>query len=204
MRMRMRMRVELIMSQIQIVFKSLHPAQWTLMPTVEEMTRELDGIVLRAQMELMVTTATWAHKPKFRVLGRVVPGAQGAVARVEISTDDEIFGYLDKGTPPHSISPKSPVSKRDPTKPSALATRAGYKAKSTPGSLSSGAGGHFGAVIYKPGVWHPGIAPRRFMDALQVWVQGEMEREMPLAIHRGLTRGIRQTGVGVGSGWNIK
>jgi hypothetical protein len=192
------------MSQTQIVFKSLHPAQWTLQATADEMLRELDGVILAIQMKLGITTATWTHKPVFQVLGRVTPGAQGAIARVEISTDDEIFGYLDKGTPAHSISPKSPVSKRDPTRPSALATRAGYKAKSTPGSLSSGGGGHFGAVIYKPGVWHPGIAPRRFMETLQVWAQGEMERRMPQAVQRGLERGIKQVGVGRGTGWNIK
>lgn len=177
---------------MEVRFRSLHPKQWSMKEVSQELLRELDNIMFLALTDLRTLTSTWQHKPTFKVLRRLYPGVQSASALVQIGTDDEIFHYVNDGTPAHSIEPKSPVSPRNPNRPSALATRAGYRAKTRPGSRRPSSGGHFGEVIFKPGVWHPGIEPRNFMGSLQRDMQNEMNRRIPLAIERGLARGIKQ------------
>lgn len=171
-------------------FRSLHPKKWHLGSTATEMQRELGLLAADAQAVLIATTVTWTHKPTFVIMKAVLPSA-----RLDISArgdNADIFAYVDQGTHAHPIEPKSPVSPSNPSRPSALSTRAEYRAKSSPGVLHSGAGGHSGPVIYKPGVWHPGIPPRHFIAALQIRVQTEIERRMPQAVQRGLDKGIVQ------------
>lgn len=177
---------------MEIRIRSLHPKQWSLQPIADELRRELDSVATACVGRLRLTTLTWRHRPTFRIRRQV----WASTARVDITPeedeDSQIFVMVDQGTAPHSIQPKSPVSRTNPNRPSALATRAGYRAKSTPRSLRSQAGGHVGATIYKPGVWHPGIEPRYFMVTLRDWAQIELERRVPQAVERGLARGIRQ------------
>src|SRR5678816_3795076 len=59
------------------------------------------------------STSTWSHKPDFTI--------KQTSAGVEISTDSEIFGFVDQGTKPHVIEPKSA---------NVLAFQSGYAAKS--------------------------------------------------------------------------
>jgi len=180
------------MPQTLVRFKSLHPKKWSLQETVGEMKKELEAISIMGLALMRRTTATWKHKPTFRLQRRVYAGLVTDTVRLAIITDDEIFRYVDQGTAGHWITPKAARSARNPGRPSALKFQKNYKSKSTRGKLSSGPGGHYGPTVYRPGVWHPGIAPRYLMKALQVQLQYQMNARMPVAIKRGLARGIQQ------------
>lgn len=96
------------------------------------------------------TTATWDHQPKFTL--RV--GRDG----FSLSTDDTIYGYVDKGTRPHVIRIKR--AKR-------LRFAEGYTAKTVPGLIGSRAGGARGPIRVAIEVRHPGSKPRKFSAAIQ-------------------------------------
>src|SRR4030042_6039782 len=77
------------------------------------------------------TTATWKHKPTF------ASGVElgGGRIKVEVKTDNEIYGYVTRGTSPHIIRPKNAKS---------LRFNSGFYAKTFPHVIGSVAGGGFG------------------------------------------------------------
>ena len=94
-------------------------------------------------------TSTWTHKP------HITEEVNTRAGRVEamIGTDDEIFGYVDRGTKAHRIVAR---------KAKALRFWSGFHPKTTPNALNVGGGGVFGNIIFRKGVWHPGTKARRF------------------------------------------
>lgn len=128
-------------------------------PALKQAAKEISNATLK---EYRRTTATWSHKPKFETLTEV----QGGELTQVTGTDDTIYTYVDLGTGkaggwraddypivPHGNYP--------------LKFRAGYKAKTTPGTISSHAGGPFGAVVRARKVMHPGIKARNFSQSIQ-------------------------------------
>lgn len=101
------------------------------------------------------TVATWRHQPQFDA----ITDYSGAEMSVLVRTDDEIYGYVDRGTRPHMIFPRGQGYP--------LRFQAGYNAKTTPGSLTSGPGGPYGATVRAWSVKHPGTAPRHFSEQIQ-------------------------------------
>lgn len=93
-------------------------------------------------------TATWRRKPNFV---RIV--TKGDELVVEVSTTDEIFGYVTGGTRPHVIRPKRAPRLRFAT---------GYTAKTKPGVVGSGGGGASGPIVFAKKVQHPGTKAREF------------------------------------------
>jgi hypothetical protein len=88
-----------------------------------------------------------------------------------------IFKYVDKGTKPHLIFPKTPGG--------SLFFRGGYSARTQPvAKYNVGSGQSFGAWVQSKGVAHPGNAPRKFLEefmdklipALEVRVQREITK----------------------------
>lgn len=59
----------------------------------------LSETALAIQVDFNVITQTWTNRPKFTI-------RQGKWERI-IATDSEIFGYVDEGTRPHRIEPRS-------------------------------------------------------------------------------------------------
>lgn len=99
-----------------------------------------------------VTTQTWKHRPTFEILGN-------AWER-QIFTTDPVFGFVDKGTRPHTIAPKAG---------GVLAFGAGpYKAKTKPRVIASsgGAGGGGPRVMTRKAVHHPGTEARAFTETI--------------------------------------
>jgi hypothetical protein len=95
------------------------------------------------------TTETWEHRVRFVEHLQVGPN----VIESSVLTDDEIYGYVDRGTRPHLILP---------VRAKALRFQSGYKAKTVPNVIGSQAGGPFGDDVFSLGVRHPGTEPRNF------------------------------------------
>jgi len=121
-------------------------------------------------------TKTWKHKPKFEALTSLT----GPGPVLFIATDDEIYRFVNEGTPPHDI----------PTTGSTLLVfKSGYKSKSVPGMIGSRRGGGFGKTVFttkrdkqgKP-IKHPGTKPRNFEKVIKKnrtpWFKRQMEAAM--------------------------
>lgn len=129
-----------------------------------EQMRRLPEAVKRGQREAAeavkaefdLTTATWEHRVTFTI-------AEQGDALV-VGTDDEIYGYVDKGTKPHVIVPR---------RGRALRFAAGGRPKTTPGRITSGAGAKGGVVVIRPRVDHPGTKARDFQGQIyKRWRRG--------------------------------
>lgn len=108
----------------------------------------LNAVAKGAQVDFKVTSRTWEHKPDFTI-DESDPGKR------VISTNDTIYGYVDKGTRPHIIMP------RRGRVLSWMGTA--YRAKTTPGQIKSVRGGNNNTIVYTKGpVQHPGTEARRF------------------------------------------
>lgn len=103
--------------------------------------------------DFQATVATWEEKPEFDEKISLAGGR----ASVTVTTANEIYGYVDQGTKAHDIYPKK--AKR-------LAFQPGYRAKTQPGVIGSGAGGADGGVLFRPYVRHPGTKARKFSKTI--------------------------------------
>lgn len=117
------------------------------------------------------TTNNWNTKVKFDLKVTV----NSSEAMIEITTDNEIYGYVNEGTKPHVIRPKR--ARR-------LAFRTGYRPKTTPKSITSGPGGDSGPWVTAGVVHHPGTKARqftkyvivRYQDVFPVVIQQAIEK----------------------------
>jgi hypothetical protein len=146
-----------------IKLKPIRPAPDALSPRKYERAIETAmGIVaVTAVQEFQQTTRSWRHKPDFRI-------AKDGDDRVTVGTDDEIYGYVDQGTRPHVIRPR---------RGRFLRFQAGARAKTTPGSLSSGGGGG-GVTTFRRGVNHPGTKARGFSELIARRAEGRVLDEV--------------------------
>jgi hypothetical protein len=116
------------------------------------------------------TVRTWENKPDFYQVDAEVTGgmAQGAAG-----TDDDIYGYVARGTKPHG---------EDANSASIMVFASGYTAKTTPGTLGSKAGGVSDEKVYATHVNHPGIQARGFEDAIAKKRQRTLQNNVTAAI----------------------
>lgn len=102
------------------------------------------------------TVSTWEHKPDFKITEQ----SENFI----VSTDDEVFGFVDLGTKPHVI-----VAKRARV----LRFATGGKPKTSPGKITSGSGSKGGDVVFRPRVNHPGTKARLFTQQIaKRWQRG--------------------------------
>ena len=143
---------------IAILTKEIKPARLNL---IEALRKEVDlELYFEGQAilkEFEKTVRTWKHKPNFEIVTEV---GRGEVS-VLVGTDDPIYGYVDEGTRPHRIVPKS-TNRRG-----LLFFRSGYRAKTRPRVIGSGMGGAFGTLVAARAVQHPGTEARRFVETIQ-------------------------------------
>jgi hypothetical protein len=137
-----------------------------------EAALEKIGKKMKADFEEAVED--WDHKPDFKI------ETEGS-REVSITTDDEIFGYVDLGTRPHVIRPTTPGG--------VLAFPAGpYKRKTkNPGRafvsiLGAGSSGRRSSggsgMIYTQEVHHPGTQPQRISEGIMEKWRVPFMREM--------------------------
>jgi hypothetical protein len=119
---------------------------------VRESYRDAAGELLK---DYQKTTATWDTPVRFRV--RVGKEA------VSVYTDNAIWRYVDQGTRPHVIRPRTAK---------VLAFAGGYQAKTRVGSIIARAGGPSGGAVFAREVQHPGTKARGFTTRLRSkWIK---------------------------------
>lgn len=118
------------------------------------------------------TVKTWRKAAKFKKVG---PKRYRDGSAVTISTNDEIYFYLDEGTKAHIIKPRR--AKR-------LGFRTGYKAKTRPGVIGSRAGGPSGPFVTPKQVMHPGFPARKFAKTIAKRRQKNLVNLTKLAFNR--------------------
>ncbi|HKZ42221.1 MAG TPA: hypothetical protein VJ044_14760 [Candidatus Hodarchaeales archaeon] len=94
------------------------------------------------------TTKGFKHEVIFESLISLKGGPS-----VYVYTNDQIYQWLNDGTPPHDIPAKDD---------GLLSFQVGYTSKTVPGSLTTRAGSKFGPRIRKKIVHHPGFEARDF------------------------------------------
>jgi hypothetical protein len=122
-----------------------------------------------AQQDLQSTTATWKRKVTFAI----TPIADG----LQVSTDDEVYGYVDQGTPPHIIAPK---------RGKVLRFGPGSRPKTTVRVIGSTAGSKGGAPVVARVVHHPGTEAREFSQTLQEKYDAELPKRIDAALGEAL------------------
>lgn len=163
------------MSSIVIQMKAIRPGRLKVDLILQELQRQLQAEGQYIKGEYLKTTATWRHKPRFEVLTDTTAGNLAVL----VGTDDDIYKYVDEGTRPHRIVPKSsnPYGR--------LFFQSGYVAKTTPGVVGSMAGGKFGNVVAATAVNHPGTKKRGFTPLIKNKTGPRFKRNMQDAMKRG-------------------
>lgn len=154
---------------VALVVKQIKPKKLKDKVFREFTEKAMAGIGKGMKSDFEKTTATWNTDVTFEV----IESAGKDKIEVLAGTDNEIYGFVDKGTKAHRIVPK-----RAP----ALRFQGTYKAKTTPGVLSSKSGGSSGDVIYSQGVNHPGTKARNFSQAIEKKWQPKLKREIEKAL----------------------
>jgi hypothetical protein len=127
------------------------------------------------------TTKTWQNKPAFTQEDHL----SGDPMSTEVYTEDEVYGYVNSGTKPHVIRPKTPGGR--------LAFQGTYTAKTSPGVIDAKGGGKSGAMVYSQGVQHPGTDAREFDKA----IAKEWEKKFPDAVDEALKQAAKSSGHGM-------
>jgi len=129
---------------------------------LQEVARDVDE-------DFAKTYATWKRKPKFKTEIKIWDRG----GRFQVSTDDEIYGYVDRGTKPHIIRPKRAQK---------LFFKGGYSAKTTPRVIGSSSGGANGPDVFANVVRHPGTKAREFAETLKEKYQKTFGKSMLKAL----------------------
>lgn len=118
-----------------------------------------------ALVDFSVTTQTWTNRPDFTIDEQ--PGQR------TISTDDEIYGYVNDGTRPHIIEAKNAK---------ALAFGVPHAAKTAPRVIGSTAGRRGNTIVKVKRVNHPGTDAREFDQE----IADKWEDKLPVTVQRAL------------------
>ncbi len=121
------------------------------------------------QVDFKVTTRTWKHQPDFTITHA------GMNPVWDISTNDEIYGYVSQGTRPHVIKPRNARI--------LVFKQGGFRAKSRPGFIGSNAGSPAtGETRIAKVVHHPGTEAREFAQTIANKWKVEWPRQLQRAI----------------------
>jgi hypothetical protein len=142
---------------------------FSLAAVARAITGTLTQTAQDAQQDLQSTTATWKRKVPF-IITPIPDGFQ-------VDTNDEIFGYVDKGTPPHVITPK---------RGKVLVFGPGSRPKTAVRVIGSTAGAKGGAPVKVRAVNHPGTEAREFSQALQEKYNDELPKRIDAALGEAL------------------
>lgn len=130
-----------------------------------------------ARVDFVATTNTWNHKPKFERKEQ----RDGVIQQV--STDDSVWGMLERGTRPHIITVKRARFLRF-----AWDGYGSYGAKTKPGLLSSKGAKYPNRINYRKSVNHPGTKAREWRAAAikkySRLMQGIMNRAIAYEMRR--------------------
>lgn len=117
------------------------------------------------------TVATWKRKPTF--YSKVVVGKDSI--ELHFGTDNEIYGYVDKGTKPHVIRARTKKG---------LIFLTGGTPKTFPDVIQSFPGSRGTQWNRKMSVKHPGTKARNFSTIIAKSLRPEFAKEMKNAMER--------------------
>lgn len=158
-----------------IVMKEIKPAKLNDQAMWYELQAAIVKVADEMEEDFDKTVETWEHSVKFEKLTDV-SGTMSAL----VATDDEIYGYVDKGTRPHKIRPK----KQGGRLRFQWAGPGSYHAKTTPNVIGSQSGGASGNMVAFPEVNHPGTKARNFDQIIARKWQPRFKRRMEDAMKR--------------------
>ena len=124
------------------------------------------------KLDFDATTGTWNHKVNFQTDVSVLPD----IVSVKVWTDDEIYGYVDKGTKPHIIRPKKPGGR--------LFFKVGGTPKTQPGQDTAGPGSPGTKLVAASEVHHPGTKARNFTKEISKHHSRDFYSRMRTAIRK--------------------
>ena len=130
------------------------------------------------------TTETWKHKVKFNH-GHSISPSKG---RAYTETDDEIYGYVNNGTPEHNIPKRGSTFMRFQ-----WGGKGSYRAKTKPRRFGSRPGGPSGPTVVAFKVRHPGTEAREF-DKI---IAKRWKTLLPRAVRSALGKGAKASGHGI-------
>ena len=165
-----------------LVMTPIIPAKFNEAAFWEEIASEVQKVTKEIKKDFEGTVKTWKTKVVFEDLIEVGPDA----VTIYVGTDNEIYGWVDKGTRPHRIEPKGNYP---------LAWRSGYTGpKTKPGSLKSvNRGKATGPYVFAKGVNHPGTKARGFSEM----IAKKWERILPKRMQKALDRAAKASGHGM-------
>lgn len=139
------------------------------LPKASEFRQAFEKAALKTahlvERDLKSTTRTWTHQPKFSVNVLPIDNPYTIIA----GTDDDIYGYVDAGTRPHTIRPK---------RSKYLRFYSGYRSKTRVNIIGSREGGSSGEAVFRQEVHHPGFAGRNFLAQIARRRQTTLEQEV--------------------------
>lgn len=159
---------------VSIIIKPIIPKG--KVPDLEQLVKtELRREVVNVKRELALPTRRWKHKVTF--YEKQPSGAQSS--GVEIGTTDKAYGWVDKGTKPHTIRPKTAK---------ALSFNSQFRPKTKPDSLNSSAGRNAPPKVFAMVVRHPGTKARGFVKLVakrsKVRFSANVDKAVRLAVAR--------------------
>jgi hypothetical protein len=153
-----------------VVFKSIKPKALKTEVFNQELARVRDEIATEIAKDYESTVRTWKRKPEF-----VTEVSMDGGPKIEVSTDDEIYRYVEEGTKPHLIRPR---------RAKALLFPSGYRAKTLVRSIGSLPGGSHGKTVAAQVVHHPGTLARQFSRVIWERWQPRFRQRMTNALNR--------------------
>ena len=138
----------------------------------KELINALDHTVNIIKDDYKRTVRTWSKQPIFEKRG---PKKIFGKLEETVSTNSEIYFYIDDGTSPHIIRPRNA---------GLLSFQTGYRAKTRVGVVGSRGGGAFGPRVSAKQVMHPGFPARNFTKTIAKRRQKNLTNLVRLAFNR--------------------
>jgi len=155
-----------------VVIKVIKPKRFDDKAMTERLRYHAKKVAGEMRKDFEATTKTWQHKVEFKENVSAGKGLGGIVA--EVSTTDEIYGYVDQGTKPHIIRPKKAGGR--------LAFPSIFSAKTKPRVLGSTAGQRGPQDTFAQEVHHPGTEAREFGKMIEVKWTPRFKQRMQAAM----------------------
>jgi len=165
---------------MKISMKPILPKAMKINDVRLEMLNALRKSGRHMKKDFNATTKTWKNKPEFEmaISLKTPPGPS-----VSVTTENEIYGYVDKGTKgPYEIRPKKPGG--------VLVFHPLSMPKTLPGIIGSGPGSTGADTAFAKKVIHPGIKARRFSKEIAKAHTPKFAR----LLNEALAKGIRKSG----------
>lgn len=175
------------MAGSSIKVKQIKPAKVNERAMEAAIRAMADDVANQMVDDFLSTTETWEHKVKFSPV--VSYRFDKPEAFVGVFTTDEVFGYVNDGTKPHTIRPKGNYPLRFQ-----WGGKGSYSAKTKPKVIGSKPGGPSGPEVHLPVVHHPGIKKARKFDEV---IQKKWTKPFKAAMQKALDDAARASGHGI-------